>query len=71
MATDCFQAIAETWNTSLIIYAIARDAACWQLNQPEPQVCDLLDSLEACHPTLRFNQSPVILSLKSLQICQK
>ena len=37
----------------LLAYAVARDAACWQLARPEPQVCDLLASLEACHASLR------------------
>lgn len=44
---------ASTWAASLITYAIARDAACWQLNRPEPHVCDLLAGLEACHADLR------------------
>jgi len=50
---------AGTWDTSLITYAVARDAACWQLARPEPQVCELLAGIEACHADLRSNLSPV------------
>ena len=46
---------AGNWAASLITYAIARDAACWQLNRPELQVCDLLAGLEACHADLHSN----------------
>ena len=46
---------AGTWAASLITYAIARDAACWQLARPEPHVCDLLAGLEACHADLHSN----------------
>ena len=49
------QMTAGTWAASLITYAIARDAACWQLNRPELQVCDLLAGLEACHADLHSN----------------
>jgi len=49
---------AGTWDTSHITYDVARDAACWQLNRSEPQVCDLLAGIEACHADLRSNLSP-------------
>lgn len=48
-----YSTIAKTWDCGLLAYAAARDAACWQLNRPEPQVCDLLAGLEACHADLR------------------
>lgn len=46
---------AGTWDTSLITYAVARDAACWQLARTESQVCDLLAGLEACYADLRLS----------------
>jgi hypothetical protein len=46
---------AGTWDTPLITYAVARDAACWQLARPELQVCDLLEGLESCVEDIKSN----------------
>ncbi len=52
---DYISMTAGTWDAPLITYAVARDAACWQLARPEPHVCDLLAGLEACHSDIHSN----------------
>ena len=41
-----YEGPGEKWDCGLICYAAARDAACWQLNRTEPEVCLLLSGLD-------------------------
>ena len=43
-----YSTIAKTWDCGLLAYAAARDAACWQLDRTEAEVCDLLEGIEFC-----------------------
>jgi hypothetical protein len=45
--------MAKTWDTRLLAYAAARDAACWQLNRTEAEVWELLDGIESCVQALK------------------
>jgi hypothetical protein len=45
--------IGSTWDKPLLSYAAARDAACWQLDRPEPVVWPLLEEIESCDPDLQ------------------
>ena len=38
----------KTWDSSLLTYAAARDAACWQLDRTEAEVWSLLEGIESC-----------------------
>lgn len=48
---------AGTWSASLITYAVARDAACWQLDRTEAEVWDLLEGIESCVEDLKSRSS--------------
>ena len=39
-------------------YAAARDAACWQLDRPEPAAWSLLDGVESCDQDLQAGPAP-------------
>jgi hypothetical protein len=43
----------NTWDPTLVTYAAARDAACWQLDRPEPEVWFLLEGIESCVTDLK------------------
>jgi hypothetical protein len=43
----------STWDKTLLSYAAARDAACWQLDRPEPAVWSLLEGIESCYQDLK------------------
>jgi len=43
----------KTWDSGLLTYATARDAACWQLARPEAEVWSLLEGLESCVEDLK------------------
>jgi hypothetical protein len=45
--------IGSTWDRGLLSYAPARDAACWQLDRPEPEVWLLLEGIESCYQDLK------------------
>jgi len=38
----------KTWDSGLLTYAAARDAACWQLDRPETEVWSLLEGIDSC-----------------------
>ena len=50
--------IGSTWDQALLSYAAARDAACWQLNRPEPTVWSLLEGIGSCYQDLKAHPWP-------------
>ncbi len=50
-----FATIGMNWDSALLNYAAARDAACWQLNRTEAQVWELLEGIESCLADLKLN----------------
>jgi hypothetical protein len=51
-----FETTFKTWDSGLLTYAAARDAACWQLNRPEAEVWPLLEGIESCVKDLKSKQ---------------
>ena len=43
----------KIWDSGLLTYAAARDAACWQLDRPEAELWSLLEGLESCIEDLK------------------
>ena len=43
----------KTWDSGLLTYAAARDAACWQLNRTEAEVWALLEGIESCFEEIK------------------
>ena len=49
-----FEATFKTWDSGLLTYAAAPDAACWQLDRPEAKVWSLLEGIESCLEDLQL-----------------
>jgi hypothetical protein len=45
---DYFVSVGRNWESAILNYAAARDAACWQLARTEAEVWSLLEGIESC-----------------------